>query len=331
MTRRCWGAGTAAGGAGVPAAALPVPAAPPPVLVAALPVLVAALLTAGCGDAAQDSLRRGDRLLAEQRLEAAVAEYRLARRQAGAQPQILLRLGHAYALLGDVDASLRHYDSLLVRDSSYRYQAASDLSWAARRALERDAPENMVRALEPVVDWSMGLIPPDLRLALARHYWEDGEYARALPLFLSVLQTSEDVPPLVYYETARAYEELSGCSESLELFETFLSRGGSGAPEYQSARWHYGNCLFRAAEEDRAAGRPQAALTKLERMVELGVPQTLLERAHFYRGEMLLALGEPEEALAAYRRVLDLNPTRSGFLVRQAEQRIRDIRFGYQF
>ncbi len=95
------------------------------------------------------------------------------------------------------------------------------------------------------------------------------------------------------------------------------------------ARWHYGNCLFLAADEDRASGRPSAALQKLGRMVRLGVPRTYMDDAHFLRGEMYLGIGDTESALAAYQRVLELNPARSGALVRRAEERIRQIRFGF--
>lgn len=317
------------------------------------------LLTAACGDPGREALERGDRLLGEGRVEAAIAEYKLARRQGGESPEVLLRLGHAYAASGDVDESVRHYEALLERDSAYRWQAAADLSEGARRALWRGAAESMVRALQPLADFDLGLVPRDLRLALARHHGRDGEHGLALPLYLSVLHSDPlppreagdgppgeregegdgppdagpdgaEVPPDVYYEVGRAYEELGGCAEAVAWFDRYLSEAGRRAPEATSARWHLGNCLFLAAEEDRAAGRPRTALEKLERMVELGVPQTVLDRAHYLRGELLLGLGDPEGALGAYREVLRLNPSRSGFLVRRAEERIRDIRYGFQ-
>lgn len=320
--------------------------------------LAVALLLAGaaCGGRSE-ALARGDRLLGEGSPEAAIAEYRLARRQTGESPEVLLRLGHAYAVSGDVDAAVRHYESLLERDSSYRWQAAADLAEAARRAMRRGAAENMVRALEPLVGFQLGLVPWDLRLALARHHATDGEHERALPLYLSVLDEagsaeaatgaagdvagSDDpgagpvparrsLPPAVHYEVARSYEELGGCLEAIPRFERYLEEAGRGAAEATSARWHLGNCLFLAAGEDRAGNRPRSALARLDRMVELGVPQTLLDRAHYLRGELLLGLGQPERALEAYQEVLRLNPARSGFLVRRAEERIRDIRFGFE-
>lgn len=307
-----------------------------------------------CRDPGREALERGDRLLGEERLEAAIAEYKLARRQGGESPDILLRLGHAYAISGDVDESIRYYGALLERDSSYVWQAAADLGEAARQALDRGASEYMVRALQPLADQDLGLLPRDLRLALARQHSRNGEHGLALPLYLSVLErgsgerggedsgegvpssngetrrdTRHAVPPGVFYEVGRSYEELGGCLEAVGWFERYLAEAGRRAPEATSARWHLGNCLFQAAEEDRKAGRPRKALLQLDRVVELGVPQTLLDRAHYLRGELLLGLGEQEKALRAYEEVLRLNPSRSGLLVRRAEERIRDIRFGF--
>lgn len=285
--------------------------------------------TSACGDAADASVVRGDRLLARESTEPALAEYQLALRQDGGSTETLRRLAHGYALAGDVDESLRHYDSLLARDSSHVWQMAADLGAVARRALESGAPEAMARALQPLLRDRPGMVPEDLRLPLARHYWREGDHALALPLYLMVLRDSVDPGPEVHYQVGRALEELGGCERAIGHFETYLAAIGREAPDLASARWHYGSCLFEVAQRERSSGRPRAALEKLERVVELGVPQTRIERAHFLRGELLLALGEREEALAAYEDVLRLNPSRSGPLAQQAERRIREIRFGY--
>lgn len=300
-------------------------------------ILALALLVLGgaCADPAEQSVRRGDRLLGAGDVDEAIAEYRLAIRQGGETPDKLVRLGNAYAIRGDADEALRHYELLLSTDSTYRYQMAGDLIDLGRSAMARGNRESMARAVRPLLDMGIGLVPVDLRLAVARHYWEDGDYVRALPLYLSVLSEAgvddpeNGPPPSVFYEAGRAYEELGGCLESLEYFRRYLDAAGPRAGEVPSARWHYGSCLFEVAEANHAAGRPGAALENLDRMIRLGVPQTLLDRAHFLRGELLMALGEDARALAAYEEVLRMNPARSGPLVQRAEARIRQIRFGY--
>lgn len=299
----------------------------PRLAVAAL-LLAASGLSAGCSDEGESSLVRGDRLLAVDRPEEALAEYKLARRQKGDEPSVLLRLAHGYAVTGDADAAARHYRTLVAVDSAHRYQAAADLTRLAREASRSEGGERLARILEPVLAMGVDLVPRDLRLELARHWAERGEYARALPLFLAARSDSGGLGGRDLYWTARAFEELGGCREALASFETYLSPDRPEGEEVAGARWHYGNCLYRVARSDWRHGNEETALERLERLIELGVPRTLMDRAQYLKGELLLAEGRPQEALAAYREVLRLDPTRSGSLAQMAEARIVEIRYG---
>jgi tetratricopeptide (TPR) repeat protein len=286
------------------------------------------LILAACGGSPDDAVERGDRLYGAGRVDAAIAEYRLALRQQGDEPGVLLRLGDAYGKRGEVEASLRYVRRLLTQDSTYRYQAAAVLSEAARVALEEGAPENMARALGPVERISIGLIPPDLRLSLARHYSGLSDHGRALPLYLGAAENGE-IPAEVELETARTFQELGGCREALGYFESYLARGGSPGTDRSAVRWQYGNCLFAVAEEELRQGKSRSARAHLDILIDQGVPRTLLDRAHFERGEILLGWGAHAEAESDFLAVLDLNPARSGPLVSMAEDRIREIRYGY--
>ncbi len=286
------------------------------------------LLPAACGGSPDDAVERGDRLYGEGQIDAAIAEYRLALRQRGDEPEVLLRLGDAYGEKGEVEASLRYIRRLLAQDSTYRFQAAAVLSEAARVALERGAPDNMARALGPVERMGAGLIPPDLRLSLARHYSGLSDHGRALPLYLGAAE-GEVTSAEVELETARTFQELGGCREALGYFESYLARGRSAGTDRSGVRWQYGNCLFVVAEEEKERGRSRIAEAHLDALIEQGVPRTLLDRAHFDRGEILLGRGAYEEAESDFLAVLELNPARSGPLVAMAEERIREIRYGY--
>ncbi len=297
---------------------------------AAAPALIcAALAAAACQAPADRSIQLGDRLLAVGEAEAAIAEYKLAQRQRGDDTEILLRLGHAYAQRGDVDEALAYYEPLAERAPDLRHQIAADLVGLAARARKRGASENMSRALQPLLAWDLGFVPPDLLESLAQHYARDGDYSASLAIYLTLLGDNAEPGPRVLYETGRAYEELGGCDRAIPYFERYVEAAGRRDPDRDAALWHYGNCLFLSADEDRAAGRPSAALRKLDQMIRLGVPRTYMDDAHFFRGEMLLAGGNTDAALRAYTRVLDLNPSRTGALVRRAEERIRQIRFGF--
>lgn len=290
--------------------------------------IVVLLLPLACGRSPDDAVERGDRLYGAGEVDAAIAEYRLALRQRGDEPEVLLRLGGAYGERGEVEASLRYVRRLLAEDSTYKYQAAAVLAEAARVALEKGAPDNMARALGPVEAMGIGLIPSDLRLALARHYAGLADYGRALPLYLGAFE-GQEAPSDVQLETARTFQELGGCREALGYFESYLARGGPAGTDRSGVRWQYGNCLFEVAEEERRQGRDAAAEERLDILIDQGVPRTLLDRAHFERGEIRLARGGYEAAEEDFLAVLDLNPARSGPLVAMAEERIREIRYGY--
>jgi tetratricopeptide (TPR) repeat protein len=294
-------------------------------------LLLLAVLAAGvpaCSKAGGDALGRGDRLLTRGQTDRAIAEYRLAERQQGDRPSILARLAHAYALSGDDETALQLYGQLLQADSSYRYQAATDLVAAARKARERGNQEEMARLLEPVVTSNLSLVPADLRRQLADHSFDQGSYAEALPLLLS-LPEDPGADSRVLYETARSFEELGGCGEALTYFRRYLDSASSdGSAEANSARWHYGNCLYEVATQQRRAGRSDDALASLDSLVSVGVPRTLQDRAQYLRGEVLLGEGRSQEALDAFESVLRLDPARTGPVARQAEERIRQIRYG---
>lgn len=344
---------------------------------------VLALGASGCGEAAEDALARGDRMLAAGNVQEAVAEYKLAVRQRGETPQVLLRLADSYARQGEVEETVRYVERLLAADSSYTHEAGSELLELAREARAGGERDRMVRALEPVVELGAGMIPAEMRLALAEAYWERGEHERALPLYLSVVEPPDPPPlepavldsvgraarprgaggflepgsagesgdaggqeaagtergallpdsassPAVLYHVGRSYEELGSCDEALPYFRAYLGRREAGrrTAERTTAEWHYGNCLYAVAERERRSGEDEAALAKLTRLIELGIPRTLMDRAHFARGAVYEELGRNDLALQEFDQVLRLNPARSGPLVQMAEQRIRELRYG---
>lgn len=292
--------------------------------------ILAALAVAACEDPVDRSVVRGDRYLAVGDTDEAIAEYLLARRVSGDSDGLLLRLGHAYAVRGDVDEALTVYETITERDPRLRHQAAASLAGLAWAAQERGASENMSRALQPLVGWGLGYLPADLQRSLAGYHAAEGDYARALSLRLALLADEADPEPEVLYAIGLAYEQLGACTRALPFYRDFLEAMEDRRSNLEDARYHYGNCLYVSADEDRAEGRPSAALGKLDEMVELGVPRTHMVEAHFLIGELHLGLGETDEALASYARMLQLNPTRTHALVRRAEERIRQIRFGFQ-
>lgn len=275
----------------------------------------------------RDHLAWGDRLLGVGRAEAAIAEYQVALRTRGEEPEVLLRLAHGYAHLDRLDEASDYYARLLAVDSTYADQALADFYAMAKRALEGNDRARLARALEQLEAIRPGAVPLEFSLPFARYYYGLGEFANALPLYLSVLAMEPDsVEPGVRYEVASVYYELGECEQALIHYRAFLGQRGGGELR-RDTRWHAGQCAYQLAQKDKEVGRPEDALRGYEMVIEFGSPQTLLDDAWFERGELLFSLGEFDEAVASYQKVLDLNPMRTGRRVRLAEDRIRSIRY----
>lgn len=260
-------------------------------------------------------------------VDEAIAEYKLALRTGGEEPAVLMRLGSAYGRRGEVEAALQYLRRTLARDSTYRDAVAVEMTRAARVALDDGSPDNMARALEMVQPMGLGYLPNDLKIELADYYAELSDYGRALPLYLSALESGETGSE-TWLSTAVAFQEMGGCREALEYFQRYLESPRADRGAGSAARWQYGQCLYEVAEQDRAAGRMAPALAKLDLLIDQGVPRTLLDRAHFARGELMRRAGNLGAAEREYERVRELNPARTGPLVRLAEERIREIRYG---
>lgn len=294
---------------------------------AALAVLLS--VAAGACGSADGAVERGDRLAASDRLQEAAAEYQLAIRGEGRRSEVLARLAEVRVRQGELGESIDLYGELLEADSAYRSAASAGLLSLAEEARREGQTDRMLRALEPVLELGLDWVSDSLRLAAADGFWERGDPARALPLYLSVIGAPEEVESSgVLLRVARSYEDLGGCTEALPYFAEYLDRVRSPGARRTSAQWHYGSCLFEVAERHREAGASRDAVETLSRLLELDAPRPLMDDAHYARGEALMALGRDEDARQDFEAVLRMNPARSGPLVQQAERRLRELRYG---
>lgn len=280
----------------------------------------------GCGGG-EDALARGDRLWADSAFTQSLAEYRLARAGGGGE-EALRRLAHAYAVTGQLEPARETYRLLLAEDPEHTDQAIFDFLAMARQARARGDAYGMTRAAESALELRPGIDLGELSDAMARYYMENASAERALAYYERALAKA---PPdsaatlMLRIGTLRAEE--GRCEAALPYLRAYLERS-PGASGRSDARWHIGNCSHRLAREAHQAGNLTAALERLETVIGLGVPTNLQDQAWFLRAEILFALGRNDEALEAYRRVLELNPERTGQLVEKAQTQIDRIRFG---
>lgn len=274
----------------------------------------------------ETAVARGDRLWADSSFDAALAEYRLALRQGGEEGAELLRAAHAFARTGDLDRAMEAYDRLLTRAPEYTDQAVFDYIALARRALERGDRYDMTRAVEAALRLRPDLSLADLNEPMARYYAEIGDPERALELYGQALaHTSPDSAGTVLYTIGLLHETQDDCESAVDYFRAYHER--ARGDDRGEAAWQLGNCAFRLAREAHGQGWLTDGLGYLDVVIELGVPENVQDEAWFRRGEILYSLGRFDDALTAYRMVLELNPQRTGRLVERAQERIDQIRF----
>ncbi len=285
-----------------------------------------------CGDN-ESALARGDRLWADSSFDAALTEYRLAVAQHG-DAESRLRLAHAYARTGRLDAAKAVYDDLIASHPELAAQAAYDYLALARRALRRQDEFGAASAVDAALAVDSSLSLAGAALPVARYYRDRSDPERALDYYARALTTlPPDSSPPVLFEIGLIEENRNRCDVALDYYRAFRMQAEQERnPAWRSrlgeARWHTGNCSFRLAQQAREAGDVDAALKHLDTMIGLGEPENLLDQAWFERGEMLYATGKFDEALASYRKVLERSPSRTGQLVQRAQDRIDAIRFG---
>lgn len=278
----------------------------------------------------ETAVRRGDVAFAQGRYEEALAEYRLAVRQGGADDaQVLARVAHTYAMLGRVDDAGTYYADAADRDESLADQAVADLMRLARDARASNDRFAMATAVETALELRPGLGVGDVALPLARHYFRNGEYGRALPFYQKALGEATDSAPETVFEVGQAYEEIGDCEHALVYFERYREM----IPRWRrdEVDWYIGSCSFSLAREQMSRSFPtdeelEEALERAERTVEVGEPRNIQGQAWFEMGEILSELGRCEEAMEAYGRVRSAAP--AGALVERAQDRFDEIRFG---
>jgi len=293
-------------------------------------LLLCAATLLGCSPRAseENAVRRGDVAFAQGDFEEALAEYRLAVRQGADDPATAARVAHTYAMMSRVDDAGAYYRDAAGRDPELADQAVSDLMRLAREAHAANDRFAMATAVETALELRPGIGVGDMTLSLARHYFTNGEYGRALPFYQIALAEATDSLPEIVFEVGQAHEEIGDCEHALVFFEQF--RAMVRPWERGEVDWYIGTCAFNIARELRSRTLDpeelQRALELIDRTVEVGEPRDIQAQAWFEKGESLAELGECQAAMEAYAQVRYADG--AGSLVDRAQSAFDEIRFG---
>jgi len=291
-------------------------------------VLLTALAACTSSASEENAVRRGDEAFAQGDYDEALAEYRLAVRQGAEGPDVSSRVAHTYAMMGRVDDAGGYYLEATARNPELADQAVSDLmrlAWDAQARQDRFA---MATAVETALRLRPGIGVGNMSLPLARHYFQNGEYGRALPFYQKALADATDSVPEIVFEVGRAHDEIGDCEHALFFFEQF--RVMVRPWQRGEVDWYIGTCAFNIARDLRR-GTPDPegldrALRLIDRTVEVGEPRNIQAQAWFEKGEILSDLGRCTEAQEAYSQVRYAD--QAGSWVDRAQSRFDEIRFG---
>jgi tetratricopeptide (TPR) repeat protein len=294
--------------------------------------LGALLLAAACapGGAEESAVLRGDVAFARDSLDDALAEYRLAVRQGGDDPTVMARAAHTFVTLGRVEEATDLYASAAEADARWADMGVSDLVRLARDAAVRGEYFQMASAMEGARRLLPGVSAPDLTLLLARHYFQTGEYGRALPLYRRAEIEAGEGSAEIAREIGEAQWGAGDCRNALVSFERY--REVAPLSERAAADWYIGTCSLQLARDLRSRGGGEGAdleeaLALVNRALEVGEPQAVQGQVWFEKGEILSAKGDCNGAMEAFSQVRFYETPTSRLIV-TAEQRADQVRIG---
>jgi tetratricopeptide (TPR) repeat protein len=273
-------------------------------------------------------MARGDRLWADSSYTQALAEYRLSYQRNKGSDELLARVAHAYAVTGDFAHTQQYYTELVKRAPSYTDEAVFDYLTLARKAQARSDRYGLAGAVEAAVSLRPGLPVNDLAAGLARYYATTGDAAKSLEYYERALSAaSSDSVASLLFELATVHESHGNCGDAITMFNAFRAKTND-AEKADQARWHIGSCSWDLARKAEQAADTAGALRAIQTVVDLGVPQNIMDQVWFERGELLLGQGRRDEALESYQRSLDASRSGAGQLAERARHRMDEIRFG---
>lgn len=116
---------------------------------------------------------------------------------------------------------------------------------------------------------------PGMRLALAGRYFEAGEFDKALPHFMTVLEQDDDNP-----EALASIGWMTHLSGRSDVAESFVERALAVAPEYAQAYWFLGNIRLFGLDDAEGSIEPFERLLDFE-----AIPDDIRSQAETFLAE----------------------------------------------
>jgi TolA-binding protein len=163
------------------------------------------------------------------------------------------------------------------------------------------------KALVPFLALLLGLTSPLLHGQSANpardiqeglDFFRDGQYARAIPLFQSVLSSpsAEAQKPVAYLLLAKSFMATGKLDEAERNLEYYVANY-PGSTDYAEALYQKGRLLFMQEDFESALQEFQAFLSNYP-------SSTLASSGWFWVAESLYSLGKLDDALTVYQKII---------------------------
>lgn len=260
---------------------------------------------AGCGGAAADHDRLGDRHYREGRFVEALAEYRAAQRTTP-RSEVWAKAGAAALRAGDLMAAVDAFERLGTEDPARGAEAARGLERAARLGMLRGQPGSAavaaavmaIRRLSP--DRPLGRLAAGSRLGGAARR----DAARMLPAAIAAAGGHEDVNRLLI-EYANGLRATTACEAAVKIYRTALRRVGTSGLR-RDAQAGLAACALQLGLDAMAAERLDAAEQWLAEAAAADSTEAAGVQARIAWGAARLSQGDVLGAAIAWQAVASM-------------------------
>ena len=247
----------------------------------------------GLGDLQQGvgvHLERGLRAFADGRPEEALAEYRKALALEPENRNAMRHLALTLATAGRADEALAAYDRMLEVYPDHQLASLERATVLLQRGRVDEAIVGLRQAIRQDPDFE------DAHFNLATAYSRLDRWQEAADGFRQVLRLDRDNVE-AHYSLGVALEELGQIAEAASELRLAIA----ASPDHLLARQRLGSVLERT-------GDPAGALEQYQAVIGLEAPDQEKALAHYQIGRLLNTLGRDEEAIASFRRAVELFP-----------------------
>ena len=259
----------------------------------------------GCGGAATDHDRLGDRHYREGRYAPALAEYRAAQRTTP-RPEVWAKVGAAALRAGDAMAAVEAFERLGAGDPARVAEAARGLERAARLGMARGQPGSP--AVTAAVMALRRLTPDRPLWRLAASSGLDGasrrDAVRMLPAAIAAAGDHEDVDRLLI-QYANGLRATTACESAVKIYRTALRRVGKSEVR-SDARAGLATCALQLGLDAMSTQRLDAAEQWLAEAAAADSTGAAGVQARIAWGEVRLSQGDVLGAAIAWQAVASM-------------------------